>query len=77
MGKSTLVLNMAQNIAIEQELPVAIFSLEMPTQQVLLRMLAAEAHINFGHLRTGNLTDEDWPGLTQAASSLMSVPIFY
>ena len=76
MGKSTLVLNMAQNIAIEQELPVAIFSLEMPTQQVLLRMLAAEAHINFSHLRTGNLTGEDWTGLTQAVSSLMSVPIF-
>ena len=76
MGKSTLVLNMAQNIAIEQELPVAIFSLEMPTQQVLLRMLAAEAQINFGHLRTGNLTSEDWTGLTQAVSSLMSVPIF-
>ncbi|RKU23726.1 replicative DNA helicase [Candidatus Poribacteria bacterium] len=76
MGKSTLVLNMAQNIAIEQEVPVAIFSLEMPTQQVLLRMLAAEAQINFGHLRTGNLTGEDWTGLTQAVSSLMSVPIF-
>ena len=76
MGKSTLVLNMAQNIAIEQELPVAIFSLEMPTQQVLLRMLAAEARINFGNLRTGNLTGEDWTGLTQAVSSLMSVPIF-
>ena len=76
MGKSTLVLNMAQNIAIEQELPVAIFSLEMPTQQVLLRMLAAEARINFSHLRTGNLTGEDWTGLTQAVSSLMSVPIF-
>ena len=76
MGKSTLVLNMAQNIAIEQELPVAVFSLEMPTQQVLLRMLAAEARINFGNLRTGNLTGEDWTGLTQAVSSLMSVPIF-
>ena len=76
MGKSTLVLNMAQNIAIEQELPVAVFSLEMPTQQVLLRMLAAEAQINFSHLRTGNLTGEDWTGLTQAVSSLMSVPIF-
>lgn len=76
MGKSTLVLNMAQNIAIEQELPVAIFSLEMPTQQVLLRMLAAEARINFSNLRTGNLTGEDWTGLTQAVSSLMSVPIF-
>ena len=76
MGKSTLVLNMAQNIAIEQELPVAVFSIEMPTQQVLLRMLAAEARINFGNLRTGNLTGEDWTGLTQAVSSLMSVPIF-
>lgn len=76
MGKSTLVLNMAQNIAIEQELPVAVFSLEMPTQQVLLRMLAAEARINFGNLRTGNLTGEDWTGLTQAVSSLMAVPIF-
>ena len=76
MGKSTLVLNMAQNIAIEQELPVAIFSIEMPTQQVLLRMLAAEARINFSNLRTGNLTGEDWTGLTQAVSSLMSVPIF-
>ncbi len=76
MGKSTLVLNMAQNIAIEQELPVAIFSIEMPTQQVLLRMLAAEAQINFSNLRTGNLTGEDWTGLTQAVSSLMSVPIF-
>ena len=76
MGKSTLVLNMAQNIAIEQELPVAIFSLEMPTQQVLLRMLAAEARINFSNLRTGNLTGEDWTGLTQAVSSLISVPIF-
>ena len=76
MGKSTLVLNMAQNIAIEQELPVAIFSLEMPTQQVLMRMLAAEARISFSNLRTGSLTDEDWGGLTRAVSSLMSVPIF-
>ena len=76
MGKSTLVLNMAQNIAIDHQLPVAIFSLEMPKQQVLLRMLAAEARINFGELRTGGLTAEDWTGLTQAVSSLMSVPIF-
>ena len=76
MGKSTLVLNMAQNIAIDHELPVAIFSLEMPSQQVVVRMLAAEAGIDFSHLRTGKLTDEDWAGLTQAVSRLMSVPIF-
>ncbi len=76
MGKSTLVLNMAQNIAIEQELPVAIFSLEMPSQQVAMRMLAAEAQINFSDLRIGALVEESWAGLTQAVSSLMSVPIF-
>ena len=76
MGKSTLVLNMAQNIAIDHELPVALFSLEMPSQQVVVRMLAAEAGIDFSHLRTGKLTDEDWAGLTQAVSRLMSVPIF-
>ena len=76
MGKSTLVLNMAQNIAIEQELPVAIFSLEMPSQQVAMRMLAAEARIDFSDLRTGGLVEENWAVLTQAVSSLMSVPIF-
>ena len=76
MGKSTLVLNMAQNIAIEQELPVAIFSLEMPSQQVAMRMLSAEARIDFSDLRTGGLVEENWAALTQAVSSLMSVPIF-
>jgi len=78
MGKSTLVLNIAHNIASYQQLPVAIFSLEMPAKHVLIRLLAAEARIDFGRLRTGNLTQEHWETLTQAVSSLMppTAPIF-
>lgn len=75
MGKSTLVLNIAQNIA-RNNLPVLIFSLEMPARHVVMRMLAAETGIDFGRIRTGKLTDEHWESLTQGTSSLISVPIF-
>ena len=71
MGKTTLVLNIAQNIALDQELPVAVFSLEMPARQVAMRMLAAEARIDFAKLRIGNITDQNWSNLTQGATTLM------
>lgn len=76
MGKTTLVLNMAQNIALEQERPVAIFSLEMPAQDIAMRMLSAESHIDFGRLRTGNFSDDYWRPLTEAAGDLAEAPIF-
>ena len=75
MGKTTLVLNMAQNIALEQERPVAIFSLEMPAQDIVMRMLAAESHIDFGRLRTGNFSEDYWRPLTEGASRLAKAPI--
>ena len=75
MGKTTLVLNIAHNIA-RNELPVLIFSLEMPARQVVMRMLAASARVDFSRLRTGNFPDEYWESLSQATSSLISVPIF-
>lgn len=75
MGKTTLVLNMAQNIALEQERPVAIFSLEMPAQDIVMRMLSAEAHIDFGRLRTGNFSEDYWRPLTEGASRLAEAPI--
>ena len=75
MGKTTLVLNMAQNIAVEEERPVAIFSLEMPAQDIVMRMLAAEAQIDFGRLRTGNFSEEYWRPLTEGASRLADAPI--
>ena len=75
MGKTTLVLNIAQNIAIDQERPVAIFSLEMPAQDIVMRMLAAESRIDFGRLRTGNFSEDYWRPLTEAASRLSEAPI--
>ena len=75
MGKTTLVLNMAQNIAIEQKRPVAIFSLEMPAQDVVMRMLSAESHIDFGRLRTGNFSEDYWRQLKDATDRLSEAPI--
>ena len=75
MGKTTLVLNMAQNIAIEQKLPVAIFSLEMPSQDIAMRMLSAESRIDFGRLRTGNFSQEYWAPLVQSADRLCETNI--
>ena len=75
MGKTTLVLNMAQNIALEQERPVAIFSLEMPAQDIVMRMLSAESHIDFGRLRTGNFSEDYWAPLTAAAGRLAEAPV--
>jgi replicative DNA helicase len=75
MGKTTLVLNMAQNIALEQERPVAIFSLEMPAQDIVMRMLSAESHIDFGRLRTGAFSEDYWRPLTEAAGRLAEAPI--
>ena len=75
MGKTTLVLNMAQNVALEQERPVAVFSLEMPAQDIVMRMLAAEARIDFGRLRTGNFSEDYWRPLTEGASRLAEAPI--
>ena len=75
MGKTTLVLNIAQNIALEEKRPVAIFSLEMPAQDIAMRMLAAESQIDFTRLRTGNFSEDNWKPLTEGASRLAEAPI--
>ncbi len=75
MGKTTLVLNMAQNVALDQRRPVAVFSLEMPAQDIVMRMLASEAQIDFGRLRTGNFSEDYWRPLTEGASRLAEAPI--
>ncbi len=75
MGKTTLVLNIAQNIALEEKRPVAIFSLEMPSQDIAMRMLATESRIDFGRLRTGSFSEDYWRPLTEGASRLAEAPI--
>ena len=67
MGKTSFVLNLASNAAIKHDASVAIFSLEMPAEQLASRLLSAEARIDLSSLRGGYLREEDWPRLTNAA----------
>ncbi len=76
MGKTAFCLNVAQYAAIEKRIPVAIFSLEMSKEQLALRMLCSEAHVEGTKLRTGFLSEGDWPRLTIAAGNLSEAPIF-
>ena len=77
MGKTALALDIARQSAIKHGTPVGIFSLEMSAQQLVDRMLAAEARVNSWKLRTGNLsTDEEFGRLREALDKLSSAPIF-
>jgi replicative DNA helicase len=76
MGKTAFCLNLAQYAAIEKRVPVAIFSLEMSKEQLGIRMLCSEANVDGSNLRTGFLTESDWPKLTLAAGNLSDSPIY-
>ncbi|OCA81192.1 replicative DNA helicase [Pradoshia sp. D12] len=76
VGKTAFALNIAQNVATKTDENVAIFSLEMGAEQLVMRMLCAEGNINAQNLRTGSLTDEDWRKLTLAMGSLSNAGIF-
>lgn len=76
VGKTAFALNIAQNVAIKAGENVAIFSLEMGAEQLVMRMLCAEGNIDAQRLRTGSLTDEDWGKLTMAMGSLSNAGIF-
>ncbi len=76
MGKTTLAVNFAENAAIKNQVPVAIFSMEMPGEHLALRMMSSLGHIDQHKIRTGKLDDDDWPRLTSAVSLLDSAPIF-
>jgi replicative DNA helicase len=76
VGKTALVLNMARNCAVDYGGCVAVFSLEMTTRQLILRLLMAEAEIDFARFRNGYLSDRDWPKLTRAADILRDPRIY-
>jgi replicative DNA helicase len=76
MGKTALALNIARNAAVEANIPVAIFSLEMSKEQLSLRMLCSEARIDSSRLRSGFFSMEDWHRLTDAAGLLSESPIY-
>lgn len=75
MGKTSFAMNIAENIVISAELPVLIFSLEMPADSLILRMLSSLGRIDQSKIRNGQLSDEDWPRLTSAVTLLNDKPL--
>ena len=73
---TSLAMNIAENAAVGNKIPVAVFSMEMPGTQLALRMMASLGRINAHRVRTGKLDDDDWPRLTSAVSLLNEAPIF-
>jgi replicative DNA helicase len=75
MGKTALAINIAENVAMDSKLPVAIFSMEMGATQLAMRMLGSVGKLNQHDLRTGRLQDDDWGRLTHALGRLNDAPI--
>jgi replicative DNA helicase len=76
MGKTTFAMNIAENAAIGSKTPVAVFSMEMPGEQLAMRMISSLGRIDQHHIRTGQLTDEDWPRITSAVHMLSEANLF-
>ncbi len=76
MGKTALALSIAEYVAIHENNPVAIFSLEMSREQLVNRLLAMESRVDSRLIRNGNLTDKDWSHLIEGSSKVAEAPIF-
>jgi len=76
MGKTTLAVNIAENAAIGSKVPTAIFSMEMPSQQLAFRMISSLGRVDQTHLRTGNFPDEDWSRINTAVQLMSEAPIY-
>jgi replicative DNA helicase len=76
MGKTSLAMNIAEAVAIDQKLPVGVFSLEMKAEALVLRMLCSRSKVNLRKMQDGFFSDRDFPKLTRAAGSLAGAPLF-
>jgi len=76
MGKTSFAMNLVENAAIKHKVPVAVFSMEMPGEQLVLRMMSSLGRIDQHKIRTGKLDDADWPRLTSAVGILNEAPIY-
>jgi len=75
MGKTALAINIAEHVALHEQLPVAVFSMEMGAAQLAVRIVGSIGRIDQGHLRTGKLTDDEWPRLTEAIEKLRTISL--
>jgi replicative DNA helicase len=79
MGKTTFAMNLAESVALDSKnpKPVLVFSLEMPAEQLVMRLISSLGRVNQHHLRTGqNLSDQDWGRITQSVALLENAPLF-
>src|SRR5258706_5505025 len=76
MGKTSLAMNIAESIVLEQGLPVGVFSLEMSSESLVMRMLCSIARVNLRSIREGFMSEADFPKLTSAAGRLARAPLF-
>jgi replicative DNA helicase len=76
MGKTAFAMNLVEHAVLTNEKPVLVFSLEMPAESLIFRMLSSIGHINQTKLRTGQLSEDDWPGFNRAVARLKDRPLF-
>jgi replicative DNA helicase len=76
MGKTSLAMNIAESVAIDQKLPVGVFSLEMSSESLVLRMLCSRARVNLRNIREGFFSERDFPKITSAAGKLAAAPLY-
>ena len=75
MGKTALAINIAEHVALHEDLPVAVFSMEMGASQLAIRIVGSIGRIDQGRLRTGKLIDDEWPRLSDAIERLKTVSL--
>jgi replicative DNA helicase len=75
MGKTAFAINIAEHVALHEGLPVAVFSMEMGASQLAVRIVGSIGRIDQGRLRTGKLTDEEWPRLTESIEKLRNISL--
>ncbi len=75
MGKTALAINIAEHVALHEGLPVAVFSMEMGASQLAVRIVGSIGRIDQSHLRTGKLTDDEWPRLTETIEKLRTISL--
>jgi replicative DNA helicase len=76
MGKTAIAMNIVQNTAMQHQVPVAVFSLEMSKHQLAMRLLCSVSKVDSNNVRTGHIRETDWPKLTRATGELTKAPIF-
>ena len=76
MGKTSLAMNIAESVVLNQKLPVGVFSLEMTAESLVLRMLCSNARVNLRNIREGFMSESDFPKLTSSAGKMSSAPLY-